>query len=509
MLRRFALLLALLSAVSLRAQSVWQATTNKTWSNSANWSDGVPNSDTAIAQFGATSQPDVNVTGTLTVDRIAFTNTAPAYTFAHKNGSTLTLSGIGIVNESSASQTFDLKSNNTAAARIAFINSATAGNALISAQGTSIYAGIIDFLDTSSAGMAQLTLLKYGSITFDDTATAANAKITIQDTGSVVTFQGSSTAASADISVTADASLVFSGNSSAGFAAIESTRLDFSGNATAGNATFTLRGPTFFKDSSTAGSATLNVTGGGGLTFSNQSSLGSANVVLSNSAGIAFEDNATAGSGVISGVGNLHIKTDGTFALSGEHTYSGTTKITSGKLVVNGSLPNTTMVEAFPSTALGGSGTIGGLVAMHPWARLEPGDSVGTLTLAGGLLLTSSSIVNFALGTQSDLIRLTGGTFSYAPGGGNPVTLNLSDSGGFTAGTYTLFDFTTGGVELSNISLNNFVFGSTIPGFDYSLDFAGDTLTLTATAIPEPATYAALFGLIALGVCARHKRRSR
>jgi PEP-CTERM putative exosortase interaction domain/autotransporter-associated beta strand repeat len=541
MFLRPALPLVLLSVISLHAQSVWQATTNKTWSTSGNWSGGVPNSDTAIAQFGATSQPDVNVTGTLTVDRIEFTADAPAYTFAHKNGSTLTLSGDGIVNASSATQTFELKSNKDAAARIAFVNSASAGNAAISAQGTSTYSGLIDFSDTSSAGTAQLKLLKYGSITFDGTATAANAKITFQDTGSVVTFQGASTAASAEISVTADGSLVFSDYSSAGFAkllatyapetnartapaqisftgnatadsaTIDSTRLDFSGSASAGNATLTLRGATYFKDSSTAGSATLYMTGGGGLTFSDQSSLGSANVILSNSAGIKFEGNATAGTGVISGVGSLHVDTDGTFILSGEHTYSGTTKVTDGQLVVNGSLPNTEMVEVFHSKTLGGSGTIGGLVALHPFARLDPGDSVGTLTIAGGLLLTGYSIVNFELGTQSDLIRLTGGTFSYAPIGGNPVTLNLFNSGGFDAGTYTLIDFTTGDVELSNIDINNFILGTIIEGFDYSLAFTDDALRLiaTSTAIPEPSTYAAFFGLVALGFCVFRKRRAR
>lgn len=512
MLLRFTLLLAILTAVSGRAQStsVWKASTNKNWSTNGNWSNGVPNSSTVVAQFTNTSvQPEVVVNAAFEVDRIEFTTGTLAHTFSLKNGSNLTLSGSGIVNGSTATQTFDLKSSSTAAARIAFTNSATAGNAAIIAQGTSSYAGAIDFLNTSSAGSAQLTLEKYGAATFDDTATAATAKITIQDTGSVVTFQGSSTAASANINVSANGSLVFTGNATAGSATIDSTQLDFSGSATAGHAAITTHGPTFFRDSSTAGNATINVTGGGGLTFSGQSSVGNASVVLSNSAGIAFEGNATIGSGTISGVGNLHIKTDGPFVLSGEHTYSGTTQITGSELVVNGALTNTTMVEAFPATTLGGSGTIGGLVAIHPWAQLEPGsDSVGTLTIAGGLLLTSSSIVNFQLGTQSDLIRLTGGTFYYAPGGGNPVTLNLFDSGGFGAGTYILFDFTTGNVELSNIDINNFVLGNTIPGFDYHLVLAGSTLSLTASAIPEPSTYAALFGVGALAFALYRKRRA-
>jgi PEP-CTERM putative exosortase interaction domain/autotransporter-associated beta strand repeat len=543
MLLRFALPLAILAAVPLHAQSVWQATTNKNWSTSGNWSSGVPNSDTAIAQFGATSQPDVNITGTLTVDRIEFTANAPAYTFAHKNGSTLTFAGAGIVNSSSATQTFDLKANNAAAARIVFTNSASAGNAAIAAQGTSSYAGAIDFLNTSSAGTAQLTLDKYGSATFDESATAANAKITIQNNGGSVTFKSASTAASADITLTADASLVFSGNSSAGSAqilatyapatlaqiapaqisftdnatagsaTIDTTRIDFSGNATAGNAAFTLRGYANFKDSSTAGSATFTVNGGQVITFDNTSSLASANLTMGTNSGVLFKANSTGGSGTISG-GNWLYKTGaGTVVLSGDLTYSGSTEVEAGALFINGSLTNTTMVTVRAGASLGGSGRIDRGTFIHAGARLEPGGdahSAGTLTFGYALIFSRNATIDFDLGTVSDLIHITSGWIS-GPSGDGGITLNLFDSGGFTAGTYTLFDFSTGEIALYDFDLSDFVFGETIDGFNYSLAFEGNTLALTATstAIPEPSTYATFFGLAALGFCAFRKRRSR
>ncbi|HWL16569.1 MAG TPA: autotransporter, partial [Opitutus sp.] len=155
-----------------------------------------------------------------------------------------------------------------------------------------------------------------------------------------------------------------------------------------------------------------------------------------------------------------------------------------------------------------GSGTIDGATTLLAGAHLAPGNSPGTITFSDGLTFAAGSIVDFELGAFSDLIRLTGGTLT-GPSGTGGVTLNMFDSGGFAAGTYTLFDFATGGVVLADFDLTDFVFGTTIAGFDYSLGFAENTLLLTATAsaIPEPSTYAALFGLFAFVFSAWQKRR--
>lgn len=562
MLLRLALLLAFFSTVAVRAQSVWQATTNKNWDADGNWSvAGFPNSDTAVAEFGSTSQSAVTVNGAFTVDRIHFTASAPAYTFSLKSGSDLILAGSGIVNESSSTETFAIKATGDSNARLAFIHSANAANAIITALGTlgpgstPAQVATVDFLDTSSAGTAKLTVQDAGSLTFDDTATAAAAKITIRDTGSYVTFQGHSTAANAtftlvnggrsrlsfmdssdagqaNIKVNGGGTLVFWGNSSAGSAqilansvlapfsfienssagnaTIDAVNLHFSGTATAGNATLTLRGPTDFNSSSTAGSATLNVLADQQVRFNNSSSLASAQVILGDNSTIVFNNTSAGGSGAISGTGRLVKNGSGTVVLSGTSTYSGSTTVSGGKLVVNGSLANTSEVIVGDGATLGGSGTIGGVTTVLAGGRLAAGSSPGTLTFADGLTFSDKSIIEFELGTISDLLRLTGGTLT-GPSGNHGIKLNLSDSGGFTAGTYTLFDFATGGVGLEDFGLNDFTFGKTIAGFDYSLAFAGNTLTLTATAsaIPEPSTYAGLFGLIALGFSVWRQRRSR
>ncbi len=195
----------------------------------------------------------------------------------------------------------------------------------------------------------------------------------------------------------------------------------------------------------------------------------------------------------------------GTLTLGGANNYTGDTTVSAGALLVNGSLGNTA-VTVSSGANLGGSGTFGGLVSLSSGAHLAPGNSAGTLTFNSGLTLLSGSILDFELGTTSDRIVVAGGTLT-GPASGT-VTLNFSDAGGFAAGTYLLFDFSAGGVTTDSFDLADFTFGSTIAGFNYNLAFNGNTLALTASAIPEPSTVAVGLGAVALAaVIVRRRRR--
>lgn len=321
----------------------------------------------------------------------------------------------------------------------------------------------------NGSGAAQnLFLDNFSYIYFYDNASAGAATYTA-GVNSIVSFDNAATAGSGTFS--------FGNGSTFGLQA----------SANAGTATITLLGggsafDSFATSGTTASSAKVINQGGdvrafaplsiGSLKGSGTLQTGTSQVTLG---ALGLDD---VFSGTTDGTGSLVKTGSGTLTLSAANVYSGGTTISSGKLLASnstGSALGSGAVSVASAATLGGNGSIGGTTTLQGGAHLAPGDPTGTLKFTNGLTLNGGSILDLQLGTASDLIRISGGTLS-GPASGK-ITVNLSNAGGFTAGTYTLIDGS--GASLSNLTADSFIPGTTLPGYNYSFAVAGSLVQLS------------------------------
>ncbi|MGZ9668212.1 autotransporter serine peptidase EprS [Pseudomonas sp. GNP014] len=112
----------------------------------------------------------------------------------------------------------------------------------------------------------------------------------------------------------------------------------------------------------------------------------------------------------------------GQLILTGNNTYRGPTTVNGGLLTVNGALTSAVIVN--DNGTLGGSGRIGALTA-NSGSRVAPGNSIGTLNVAGDVTFAPGSTYAVELSpTSSDRI-VAGGTATVS---GATVSLSLENS---------------------------------------------------------------------------------
>jgi outer membrane autotransporter protein len=119
-----------------------------------------------------------------------------------------------------------------------------------------------------------------------------------------------------------------------------------------------------------------------------------------------FTDTATLAA-AIDGSGTLNKLGSGKLILSGTSTYTGATTVDGGTLTVNGSIANSFVT--INGGTLGGNGTVGGFAAAAG-AIIAPGNSIGTLNVAGPATFNAGSIyqVEANAAGQADKIIATG-----------------------------------------------------------------------------------------------------
>jgi autotransporter-associated beta strand protein len=218
----------------------------------------------------------------------------------------------------------------------------------------------------------------------------------------------------------------------------------------------------------------------------------------------------------------------GTLTLTGTSTYSGLTSIGDGKVVVDGSIANSTVIVG-GGTVLGGHGTVG---AVNVYGTLSPGNSPGTLTTASETWnpgasyvweLNHASDAGAAKGVSYDWLNING-TLDLAATTESKFTVYVTsltagnaagDAPGFSPDT-TYHWIIASATSVTGFSADEFLIDTS--GFsndpanagNFTISQVGNDLVLSYTAVPEPAGWGIVLGVALLGtVLVRRRNLSR
>jgi autotransporter-associated beta strand protein len=441
------------------------------WNTARNWTPRtIPNSPTDIATFSTSNIYNPVIHSSVEVNSIVFNGDFTQFTVTagdatSQNTATLTLSGAGVLNTSTvllqALQAAPTMAISGATNVISFSNSATlAGSAFsfLTALGggsTGLAGGEIKFFNSSSAGAAALEADKGqdgggpgrvsffdnsaagdsqiiniagdagttpGVTTFDDASSAGTATVNNDGAGAAgvaggtTFFLGSSTAADSLIFASSGVvdnagggTVIFSDMSSAGNAILNVDSgsngvlppgsVQFLADSTGATAVLFGIGDLMIGDHNPPGITIGSIEGGGGNVFlgSNELTVGSANL-------------STTYRGVIQGSGSFTKTGTGLLRLKGSNTYTGSTTIEGGELMVNNTSGSGTGSGAVQVNGgiLAGLGTIAGNVTIGPsggsHALLEPGSVATvpqTLTILGRLTFNSGGVFKCGVNSSS------------------------------------------------------------------------------------------------------------
>jgi autotransporter-associated beta strand protein len=412
------------------------------WNTKTNWTPAhVPNASTDTATFALSNTTNVSISANTEVNGVTFTPAASAYTITVNPNLTLTISGVGITNNSGMTQhvhiPVDASSNG---GTIVFSNSATAGSdvSILNDGGT------INFLNTSTAGSATIRNFSDDFTTpspttnFFNRSTAGNS--TIANEGGSVSFANNSTAGNSAI-VNEGGAVYFADNSTAGNSSIGvelalAFSVFFADNSTAGSAFIDLaRGGTLqFADNSTAANSTIDTFYSANVQFSGNSTAGSASIEVGDGSNLDFDGHSTAGSASISGSSYVFFRGS---------SRGGTAQIVLGS--VGGTFLGTLDISGHNAPGV----TIGSLEGVEE----EPGSEVRVFLGANNLTVGSNNLSTTFAGTIQD-----GGSLTKIGTG----TLDLTG-----ANTYTGATNVNGGVLKvdGSITSNTFVnHGGTLAG---------------------------------------------
>jgi fibronectin-binding autotransporter adhesin len=200
-----------------------------------------------------------------------------------------------------------------------------------------------------------------------------------------------------------------------------------------------------------------------------------------------------------SAAGGLTKAGPGTMELSATNSFTGTTIVNDGLLVVNGSISGSAVTVDGIGAFLGGSGTTGAITALNG-GTISPGTSTGILTATGSLSMTSDTVLSIEI---NDLVAGTGYDQLSVTGTVGLNGANLSLGGSFIGNTGSFLILLNDGIADSVVgTFANLSEGASVlagNGQSYTISYAGgDGNDVVLTAVPEPGSAALLLGGFAL-----------
>ena len=453
---------------------IWTNSSGGTWSASGNWNGGtIADGADATADF---SSLDIAADQTVTLDT---NRTVGSLTFGDTSGtSAWTLGGASALTLATGSGSPTITTNTNVT-----LHAALQGTQGFTKQGS----GSLKLSGGASNTISGSILVNAGSLAIDDTNSIKNT--------------------TASITVASGATLDFWGAYQSG---AMTNALTIGGTGINGEGAFTISGNGYYNgtitlssDAKIAHSANAG-TIDGTITGSGQN--------LDLAAAYGGQPDFIIGASIQTGTGGVTIHASGTqqVQLNGINTYTGATTVSTGHLMVNGSITSAVTVNS--GALFGGTGSSTRSLHINSGGTLTGGASgaVGTFTTTNTVTFDSGSTyaVDFNSGTAKfDQIIASG--FSLGS-----VTLSLADLGSTTLGlgqTFTIMDGTGTSITgtFTGLSEGSFItVGSNVFQISYLADSGKDvTLTTVASAVPEPATWAMLGGIAALTVTTLHRRR--
>jgi outer membrane autotransporter protein len=214
----------------------------------------------------------------------------------------------------------------------------------------------------------------------------------------------------------------------------------------AGTGTLVLSGTNTYSGGTTVSAGTLQI-GNGGAT-------GSVSGAIVNDGTLIFNRSTTydaaALGNAISGTGDVTLNGSGTVIFGAGMSYSGTTTVNSGTLIVNDSLAASMALVVNNGGVVGGHGTLPD-TTIGNGGILSPGNSIGTITVNGDLTFQPGSTYRVEVGPAANendrtnvtgTATLTGATVQavFLPGSFAGRTYTILNAAGGLIGTFAALD---------------------------------------------------------------------